>query len=269
MIGVDEPFDRSLRAALLEDAAEIIPDNTTVAVRIRMELAGRKRTRRVGSRLVFVLAAVVGTLVLASGVALATGSLTAPIRFVFTPPSNGTNPGGVVNVNSCYQGGPTTLGQARSTVPYHVFAMTTNKPVSSSIAPTGVGFTGGCGPKSSSPANRGVLLTYVVSGTPIQLDEGSAADPNGPLTIHLKAYARGGPQRVVTIDGSQYAVWMESPTPKFPCAAGVSLAAWQIGNTVIYLTSNYENTSQSPQTGACINDAIPWQTFLTIVHGLR
>lgn len=268
MMGVDESFDRSVRAALIEDATGMIPDNATVAVRVRMELQRRTGPRRFGSRLLFAIAAVVATFVLAGGVALATGSLTAPIRFVIGPPSNGTNGGRPVNTSACYFGGPTTLGQARSTVPYHVFALATDKPVPSSIAPTGISFTGGCGPNSSKPVNRGVLLTYVVDGTPIQLNEGRAADPNGPLTIHLKAYARGGSQRIVTIDGSQYAVWMESPTPKSPCLNGVSLAAWQIGDTVMYLTSNYENVSQSPQTGTCVNHAIPWQTFLAIIHGL-
>jgi hypothetical protein len=265
--------ERALAETLQSYVNKGIPANMSVLplVRAKLDAPGKHGRRRIKvwrtpvittPRTIAILAAGVA-FVSAGLVAVATGSLTAPIRIHFTPFTNAT-PSAITG--PCYKGATTTLSEAQKMVQYHVFTLDGYAPVPSLESPTGVHFPPGCG-QLSQPKTHGVGITYVIDGVPIQLNEGLAPDPNGSLTINLKWYATKVAPQILTIDGSQYALWKAQPTSSAGCADGVSLAAWQISGTVIYLAPNYTSSNQA--SGKCNQSAIPWQTFLKIIHSAQ
>jgi hypothetical protein len=267
--------ERAITRSLQSYVNKGMPADASVLplVRVKLSAPGQRARRRIRvwqtpiitTRRTIAIFVAAALFISAGLVAVATGSLTAPIRIHFTPFSN-AQPSAVTG--PCYKGATTTLSEAQKTVQYHVFTLEGYTPVPSMESATGVHFPPGCGPLAQ-PKTHDVGITYVIDGVPVQLNEGPAPDPNGSLTINLKWYATKVAPKIMDIDGSQYAVWPMHPTTNAACSAqdGVSLAAWQIDGTVLYLAPNYTSINQA--AAKCSQGAIPFQTFLKIIHNVH
>lgn len=260
MIREEELFDRALAEAVeryvswgMHNAQPLLP-----RVRANLEVASASRRRR--PRRMWLVPAVAIIVGLVGGGAYAVQTLGAPvvIKFLGWPTrSDSGNSGRNCTINQAIDHA-TTLPEAQTAVKYHIITLAPST-TQGTVELTGVQFSSGC---DVVKGREGVVLTYLVDGVSIQLNEGPADNPQGPLVVGIKGQKLPPNMNIKVIDGQQYAVWMMPVPNKFDLPGGVTTAAWQTGGTVVYF-----NILNTDQRGMLI--PVPWQTFQDIVEHLR
>jgi hypothetical protein len=258
MIRDEEVLDRVLEDALeryvswgTQNSQSVLPQ-----VRAKLEMAPAKAHQR--PRHLWLLPAVAIAVGLLGGGAYAVQRVGAPvvIKFLGWPPQPGaTNSGRKCTVNPDRA---TTLSEAQRTVTYHIITLAPSTTYSTPKL-TGIQFGSGC---DVVKGHESVVLSYLVDSVNIQLNEGPADNPQGPLVVGIKGEKLPANMTLEVIDGQQYAVWMMPVPNKFQMPAGVTTAAWQTGGTVVYF-----NITDADKRGFLI--PVQWRTFEDIVRHLR
>ncbi len=200
-------------------------------------------------------------LAIAGGAAYATGSVTAPIRFVFHPFDTQPKAGASFRLH-CPPNRPMTVEAAGRLVSFRLYSL--------------AGYDGAhligvtlMPPCSNQPkASPAVELDYVIDGTPVQLIEGLAQHPGQALTLGLKGSGPGTyPWTLVTLDGSTYAVAVLPKHDKFGDNGGVSGAMWQEGTTIFSLNST-ASVPCATKPDCFYNPGMTMQTLVAFVQHL-
>ena len=217
---------------------------------------GRGRTRA----LVVMVAAAL--LVAMAGIgASATGSLTAPIRFIFHPfrPAPSSNSSFSL---TCPPDRQLSLREATRQARFPVYSIRSYE----RARLTGVTLILPC---SNQPHFSPVVqLDYIIDDTKVQLIEGPAEYPGQPLTLTLKGGGRDiYPWKVVTIAGSTYAVSQLPLQDKFGSTKGISGGVWQREST--FFSLNAAESVPCPNKPNCYyNPGMSLQTFTDLVEHL-
>lgn len=258
----DDRVDQTLRAALTAFATQAIPAGTSVKsrvmTRLRKDSAGE--ARRVTRPFVVLVAAALLILIGGAG-AYATGTLTAPIRFVFHPFSRTPSSNSSFSL-SCPPYRQTTAAEASRLVRFRLYTL-------NSYGPARLTAVTVMPPCSNQPNfSPTVQLNYVIDNTTVELIEGPAEHPGQPLTLSLKGSGPGiYPWKLVTIAGSTYAVSQLPLQDKFGSTGGLSGGMWQQGNTFFSLNTNA--SIPCPKEPSCYYDpGMTMETFTDLVQHL-
>jgi hypothetical protein len=260
MIREEELFDRALAKAVESYVSRGIHDTESVLPRVRANIEAASAGRRRRPRRLWLLPAVAIIAGLVGGGAYAVQTLGAPvvIKFLGWPTRSDSSTSAPNCTADQALDRATTLPEAQRAVKYHIITLAPAT-TQGSIELTDVEFSSGC---DVVKGREGVVLTYLVDGVRIRLNESPADNPRGPLVVGMKGYKLPPNVSIKVIDDRQYAVWMMPVPNKFNLPAGVTTAAWQTGGTVVYF-----DILHTDERGLLI--PLPWATFQDIVECLR
>ncbi|TMF60694.1 MAG: hypothetical protein E6I16_05550 [Chloroflexi bacterium] len=192
---------------------------------------------------------------MAGAAAHATGSLTAPIQFVFNGFEAGAKAGASFDL-ACPPDRILTLATARGLVKFGVYTVDGYHGAYLSS----VTLTPAC---SNEPgASPTLMLDYVIDGTTVRLIEGPAQNKDS-LTLTVKGNGPDtSPWRRIDVDGSTYAVFTLPQQTKFGQNADLSDAIWQKGRTMFSLSST--ESIACPLKPDCYYN--PGMTMATFTH---
>ena len=258
----DQRVDQMLRVALTAFATHAVPAGTSVQTRVmtrlRRESAGH--ARRI-TRPFVVLVAVALLVAIGGAGAYATGTLSAPIQFVFQPFSHTPSSNSSFSL-SCPPYRQTTVAEASQLVHFRLSTL-------ESYGPARLTRVTVMPPCSNQPNfSPTVQLNYVIDNTNVELIEGPAEHPGQPLALSLKGSGPGiYPWKLVTIAGSTYAVSQLPSQDKFGSTGGLSGGMWQQGNTFFSLNTNA--SIPCPNKPGCYYDpGMTMETFTDLVGHL-